>query len=76
MMMDPGSLLLTVVFLSIVAFLYWLYSFAVAPFRVLSRHGIPGPTPVPLYGNQKTVVKMGRQRFITSMLERYGNLFG
>ena len=74
--MDLGSVLLAVVAVSILAFLYWLYSFAVAPFRVLSRQGIRGPPPVPLYGNQRMVAKAGRIDFFTNMLERYGNVFG
>ena len=74
--MDLGSLLLAAFVGAIVAFLYWLYSFAVAPFRVLSGVGVRGPPPVPFYGNQKMVIKQGRVKFITKMLERYGNVFG
>lgn len=74
--MDLGSVLLTLVAGFILVFLYWLYSFAVAPFRVLSRLGIPGPPPVPFYGNQKMVVKLERLNFFTKMFEKYGNVFG
>lgn len=74
--MDLGPVLLTLVAGFILVFLYWLYSFAVAPFRVLSRLGIPGPPPVPFYGNQKMVVKFGRLNFFTKMFEKYGNVFG
>lgn len=75
-MLDMGSVLLTVVVGGILIFLYWLYSFAVAPFKVLSRLGIPGPPPIPFSGNQKLVISMGRLLFITKMLERYGDVFG
>ena len=74
--MDLGSVLLTLVVGFILVFLYCLYSFAVAPFRVLSRLGIPGPPPVPFYGNQKMVVKSGKLNFFTKMFEKYGNVFG
>ena len=67
---------LAVVVGAIVASLYWFYTFAVAPFKVLSRHGVQGPPPVAFYGNQKMVLKIGRMRFITNMLERYGSVFG
>ena len=74
--MDVSSLLLAVVFGAVVAFLYWLYSFAVAPFRVLARHGILGPQPGPFYGNYRMIVKMGRLNFQSKMLEKYGKVFG
>ena len=72
--MDFGSLFLAAAVGAVAAFLYWLYTFAVAPFKVLSRYGIQGPPPVAFYGNQKMVIKMGRMRFITNMLERYRKL--
>ena len=34
-----------------------LYRFAYAPYKVLRRCGISGPTPVPIYGNYKERVK-------------------
>ena len=60
----------------IVLILYWLYSFAVAPFGVLAGHGIRGPPPVPFYGNQRSVVKMGRLKFTGEMIKKYGRVFG
>ena len=74
--MDVGSVVLVAAAGLVLAFLYWLYSFAVAPFRVLSRLGIRGPPPVPYYGNQRMLVKEGRVGFVTKMLETYGNVFG
>ena len=74
--MDVSSLLLAVVVGVVVAFLYWLYSFAIAPFRVLARHGILSPQPAPFYGNHRMIVKMGRLNFLSKMLEKYGKVFG
>lgn len=74
--MDSGSVLLAVVVVAIISFLYWLYSFAIAPFKVLSRVGIQGPPPVPFYGNYKIVIKLGRLKYFTKMFEKYGNVFG
>lgn len=74
--MDFGSLLLTVVVVAIICFLYWLYSFAIAPFKVLSRFGIQGPPPVPFYGNYKIVIKLGRLKYFTEMFEKHGDVFG
>ena len=74
--MEGGLLLLTVIFGGIFALLYWLYSFAIAPFRVLAHCGIQGPPPTPFYGNLKAVSSTGRLKFTQEMLEKYGKVFG
>ena len=75
--MDPLSVVvLAVIAVAVAAFLYWLYSFAVAPFCVLSRLGIRGPPPIPYYGNQKVILEAGRLAFFANMLQKYGDVFG
>ena len=56
--------------------LYWVYTFAIAPFRVLARCGIQGPPAVPFYGNQRAVVKIGRLKFTGEMIKKYGPVYG
>ena len=56
--------------------LYWVYSFAIAPFRVLARYGIQGPSPVPFYGNERMMAKMGRLKFTVHTIKTYGPIHG
>ena len=62
--------------IGLLAVLYWLYSFAIAPFRVFVRYGIRGPAPSPFYGNHRALTKMGRLKFKEEMLKRHGKVFG
>ena len=74
--MEFGSLLGLAVVGGLLVVLYWVYTFAVAPFRMLARCGIQGPPAVPFYGNQRAVVKMGRLKFTGEMIRKYGPVYG
>ena len=74
--MDGKLLLLTAIVGGVLAVLYWLYSFFIVPFRVLSRCGIQGPPPTPFFGNLRAFTSMGRLKFTQEMLKKYGKVFG
>ena len=74
--MEYGSLFGVAAVAALLVVLYWIYSFAIAPFRVLARYGIRGPSPVPFYGNLKMAAKMGRLKFIAHTIKTYGPIHG
>ena len=61
---------------ALLALVYWIYLFAVAPFRVLARYGIRGPLPLPFYGNWKAMTRVGQLKFIDETVKRYGPVYG
>lgn len=69
----PVLLILTI--LSLLAIII-LYRLLVAPLRLLSSHGIKGPTPLPVVGNLFGLQKVGVQRFVKQNVEEYGLVFG
>ena len=74
--MEYGSLFGVAVIAALLVVLYWVYSFAIAPFRVLARYGVQGPSPVPFYGNQRMADKMGKLKFIVHTIKEYGPIHG
>ena len=74
--MEYSILFGVAVIAALLVVLYWVYAFVVAPFRVLARYGIQGPSPVPFYGNQRIVAKMGRLKFIVHTIKTYGPIHG
>ena len=54
--MEWGILFGVAVIAALLVVLYWVYSFAIAPFRVLARYGIHGPSPVPLQSRKLSLV--------------------
>ena len=65
-----------VLVVALLALVYWLYRFAVAPFRVLAHYGIRGPSPLPFYGNWKTMSKMGKLKFLDETIKCHGPVCG
>lgn len=47
-----------------------------SPYRVLSRHGIKGPAPLPIVGNFLTASKKGRIPFLEEQFRKFGSVFG
>ncbi|CAI8010949.1 Cytochrome P450 3A24, partial [Geodia barretti] len=50
--------------------------FLASPYRLLSNHGIRGPTPLPLLGNFLSINKVGHDRFLEEQIETFGKVFG
>jgi hypothetical protein len=53
-----------------------LYRFLSSPYRLLSNHGIRGPTPFPLLGNFLSINKVGHDRFLEEQIKTFGKIFG
>jgi cytochrome P450 len=56
--------------------IFVLYRFLVSRFRLLSRHGIKGPRPLPILGNYLSIKKDGHIPFLEKQIKKYGPVFG
>ncbi|XP_046449638.1 cytochrome P450 3A14-like [Daphnia pulex] len=61
---------------SVISLLYILLRYAMSTFNYFSDQGIPGPKPIPIFGNMWGTWKMNLPAYDLALVKKYGKVFG
>ncbi|XP_032792176.2 lithocholate 6-beta-hydroxylase-like [Daphnia magna] len=62
--------------ITVVSCLYILYKYVTSQFNYFVDQGIPGPKPVPFFGNMWGLWKKNTAEYDVSLVKKYGKIFG
>ncbi|KAK4025607.1 hypothetical protein OUZ56_014666 [Daphnia magna] len=76
--MDVSAILPFPVFwvVTIVSSLFILYRYVTSSFDYFSQQGIPGPKPIPIFGNMWGIWKVNIPDYDMALVQKYGKVFG
>lgn len=76
--MDVSAILPFPVFwvVTIVSSLFILYRYVTSSFDYFSQQGIPGPKPIPIFGNMWGIWKANIPDYDMALVQKYGKVFG